>query len=92
MRYVMKIYFRMRKCYVCDSKKGTFQFPRDKRRQKWIKLLGLSTSPGPLAGICCLHFSPCDFYYDGHKMCLKDNAYPLAQVKVSYFCASSDNL
>ena len=82
----------MRKWYAFDSKKETFQFPRDKRRRKWIEILGLCTSPGPLAGICCLPFSPCYFFYNGHKMCPMDNAYPLAQVKVSYFCASSDNL
>ena len=79
----------MCKCVTdqCDSFDSVFQ--NGKLLHMWHKKWrpsflftqgGLSSPPDHSARICCLQFSPSDFYYDGHRMQLRDTALPLPQV------------
>ena len=86
---VFKISLDMLTCYVCQhvcqGNRTLFRFPSNERTKfKWMSVLGLTEFPASSARICCLHFSPCDFFYDGAKMSLMEGARPLPLVIYIY--------
>ena len=67
--------------HVCQGNRTCFRFPTDERTQfQWMSILGLTEFPGPSSRICCLHFSPGEFFHNGLKIRLKTNARPLPKV------------
>ena len=80
--FMMKSFQIKMKCYICDEKRANFTFPKDKRLCfQWMSKLGLTEFPPSWASICCLHFSPCDLFYDAFRTALIRGAYPLVKVR-----------